>query len=173
MNLLLTLFATLSIGAGDIYRCRGADGVVRFEDQPCKGMASQKLANAGEDPSATRLELMRFLRDHKLSTGAPARAPDRPVARPRLTTSGPGNGPVSEAQLAVCSERFLKCAHGTGSVMDGCVARLPRCGPGVASNSCCPQACVSRYQRLRQQGHPLASAVRLALLDPDAYACAN
>lgn len=172
MNLLWTLVATLHLSAGDIYRCRGADGVVRFEDRPCKGLASQKLAGANEDPAASRLALMRFLRDHKLST-APAPGAGRASARPRTPPSGSGNGPVSEAQLAVCSERFLKCAHGTGAVMDGCIARLPRCGQGVAAHSCCPQACVSRYQRLRQQGHPLASAVRLALLDPEAYACAN
>lgn len=170
MNVLLSLLLATQLSAGDIYRCRGADGVVRFEDRPCKGVESQKLASAGEDPAATRLALTRFLRDHKLRSTTTATGTTRRIAaHPRIAP----NGPVSEAQLAVCSERFLKCAHGTGSVMDGCIARLPRCGPGVAANSCCPQACVARYQRLRQQGQPLASAVRLALLDPDAFACAN
>lgn len=169
MSLLLSLVLATALQAGDIYRCRGADGVVRFEDRPCKGVQSQKLASAGEDPSVTRLALMRFLRDHKLRGSAASGSTQRPRATPRIA---PG-APVSEAQLAVCSERFLRCAHGTGSVMDACIARLPRCAPGVAAGSCCPNACISRYQHLRQQGQPLAGAVRLALLDPEAFACAG
>jgi hypothetical protein len=76
---------------------------------------------------------------------------------------------VSEAQLAICSERFLHCAHGDAATMDRCVDRLPRCGS--ATGACCPQVCVDRYQGLRAAGQPLAASVRLALLDPDAPGC--
>lgn len=169
MSLLLPLLLAAAFQSGDIYRCRGADGVVRFEDRPCKGVESQKLARAGEDPAATRLALMRFLRDHKLHGSAATTNGQRRRPAPQIAAGAP----VSEAQLAVCSERFLRCAHGTGAVMDACIARLPRCAPGVAAGSCCPNACISRYQRLRRQGQALASAVRLALLDPDAFACAG
>lgn len=163
MSVLLALMLAWA-APGDIYRCRDAAGAERFQDRPCAGLSSERLAGGGEDSAASRLALQRWLRQ---------RAPvSRQAPRQAIPSRNFAGGPVSEAQLASCSERFLKCAHGTASIMDRCVANLPRCNRG-ASAQCCPQACISRYQELRRGGHPLASAVRLALLDPDAFACAG
>ena len=156
----------LSFGAsGDIYRCADANGALSYQDKPCSSGASARLATAGTDTAATQRALQQWLDQHR----------DRPTASPRSSAAAasvPMNfgGAVSEAQLAMCSERFLGCAHGEAQVMDACVARLPRCSAKIGSG-CCPQACVSRYQALRQAGNPLALSVKLALLDPDAPAC--
>ncbi|MGE4071161.1 MAG: hypothetical protein AB7E72_08295 [Lysobacterales bacterium] len=156
----------LSLGAsGDIYRCADSNGALSYQDKPCASGASARLAASGSDAAATQRALQQWLdqhRDRAAASPRPAAAP----ARVPLTFGGP----VSEAQLAMCSERFLGCAHGQAEVMDTCVARLPRCSAKVGSG-CCPQACVSRYQALRQAGKPLALSVKLALLDPDAPAC--
>lgn len=156
----------LSLGApGDIYRCADASGVLSYQDKPCSTGASARLATAGTDAAATQRALQQWLDQQRGSRAPTPRA--QPLPAPVPLTFG---GPISEAQLAVCSERFLGCAHGKAEIMDGCVARLPRCSASLGSG-CCPQACVSRYQALRQAGNPLALSVKLTLLDPDAPAC--
>lgn len=165
------LLLTLALGApGDIYRCTDAAGKVSFQDQPCLRGTSAQLARHGEDPATSERELRQWLDSYRGRTGqheAPA-ADDRS----RRNESRTIGGAVSEAQLAMCSERFLHCAHGDAATMDACVDRLPRCGSG-ASGPCCPQACVDRYQALRSDGQELAASVRLALLDPAAPACGS
>jgi hypothetical protein len=158
----------LSLGAsGDIYRCADANGTLSYQDKPCSSGASARLATAGGDASATQRALQQWLDQHRDRTAASP----RPSAAPASVPMNFG-GAISEAQLAMCSERFLGCAHGEAQVMDACVARLPRCSARVRSG-CCPQTCVSRYQDLRRAGNPLATSVKLALLDPQYPACAS
>ncbi len=163
------LFGAMAMLAnGDIYRCRNASGVLSYQDKPCPSGASARLATAGADQSVGALQRWLDAQDPRPARRAAANAYSAPAARAR----GPlvPGGPVSEAQLAGCSERFLACATGDAAIMDACVDRLPRCSAS-GSGACCPQACVSRYQVLRSDGHKLSSAVRLALLDPAAPNC--
>lgn len=162
----MLLIAVLA-APGDIYRCKNAAGAVSYQDQPCAGAATAPMIKAGNDSAASQLALQQWLDGYRQRSGTPGTKPT-PRALP-LPRSSDGAA-VSEAQLAMCSERFLGCAHGDAATMDRCVDRLPRCGAG-GGGSCCPQACIGRYQGLRQNGQPLASAVRLALLDPDAPGC--
>lgn len=166
----LVLIALALSAPGDIYRCTNAAGQVSFQDHPCSGGKAAHLASAGEDSAASQLALQQWLDAHRKSAGAAmppgAAVPSTPSGRLPL-----GAGLVSEAQLAACSERFLGCAQGDAGRMDACVNRLPRCSRHGA-DACCPQACISRYLALRQDGNPLAVSVRLALLDPYAPACA-
>lgn len=168
MLAMTTLWLTLALAApGEIYRCKDASGTLSYQDHPCARASSEtKLASAG-DSAASQRELQQWLDSYRRRSGGsiePSTTVRRPSAAPYT------GGAVSEAQLAVCSERFLHCAHGDEATMDRCVDGLPRCGDG-RGNACCPQVCVDRYQYLRQAGQPLASAVRLALLDPEAPAC--
>jgi hypothetical protein len=79
------------------------------------------------------------------------------------------NTPISEAALAICSERVLACAHDDRARMDTCIAAIPRCdGSGAA---CCPTECTSAYARERRSGTSAPDAVYLALLAPDAGGC--
>lgn len=161
------LLATALMAPGDIYRCKDASGAVSFQDQPCTGGESAHLARAGDDPADSERALRQWLDAYRGRNGDPASTPAPAAARPPRWQGG---GAISEAQLAMCSERFLHCASGDAAAMDACIARLPSCGSGAAG-ACCPRSCVARYQDLREAGHALASAVRLALLDPDAPAC--
>lgn len=156
---LFALVAALS-GSGEIYRC-SADGRVVYQDKPCPGSTSKGIKTDG-DPAKAQRELQRWLAEQRQR--APAQAP------PSATETRSAVD-VSEARLAVCSERFLGCASGDAVTMDACVAALPRCE--TSGGSCCPHACIARYQTLRREGLELASAVRLALLDPNAPACAT
>lgn len=164
------LFGAMTMLApGDIYRCKNASGALTYQDKPCASGASAKLVTAGKAKQSIGA-LQRWLdaQEPRSARSASTRAYSAPPSRAR----GPlvPGGPVSEAQLAGCSEQFLNCAHGDGPTMDACVQRLPRCSAS-GSGACCPQACISRYQALRVDGHKLSSAVRLALLDPAAPAC--
>lgn len=163
MMLSLLLVAGLWMAPGEIYRCTDAGGSVRFQDQPCAGGHSQRLAGGAADSAASQRALQRWLDAHSERPPAPAQPASTPVPA-RLP------GPVSEAQLAACSERFLQCAQGDAPAMDACIAALPRC-EGAAAAGCCPALCISRYQSLRGQGLPLAESVRLALVDRRAPAC--
>ena len=166
------LLLTLALGApGDIYRCSDAAGKVSYQDKPCVRGASAQLARHGEDPATSERELRQWLDRYRVrQAGSPTTAAARaPTPPDRASYVG---AVVSEAQLAMCSERFLDCAHGDDAAMDACVDRLPRCGSSGAA-PCCPQACVSRYQALRGDGQELATSVRLALLDPAAPACGS
>ena len=158
----------LLIGAlmapGDIYRCKDASGAVSFQDQPCDGGESAHLARAGDAPADSERALRQWLDAYRGRAAATPAAP----ARERAPRGMPGS--IGEAQLAMCSERFLHCASGDATAMDACIARLPAC-EGAGGGACCPRACVARYQDLRSAGHALAPAVRLALLDPAAPAC--
>lgn len=163
-----TMLTLLALAApGDIYRCQDAAGRVSYQDQPCVGASSARLAQSN-DSAASQLALQQWLdqqRGRRIAS-TPATTNASPGSRPLLH---PGSV-VSEAQLAGCSERFLHCANGDAQSMDRCISALPRCS-AQGAGPCCPQACISRYQSLRQNGSTLASAVRLALLDPDAPAC--
>ena len=163
------LSAMSLLATGDIYRCRTAGGAVSFQDKPCAGGASARLATRGEDSTKSLSALQRWL---DVQDPRPARGPksSSPPQSARVRVPLVPGGPVSEAQLAGCSERFLHCASGNAVTMDACVERLPRCS-ATGSGPCCPQACISRYQSLRGDGHKLSSAVRMALLDPQAPAC--
>ena len=149
-------------GSGEIHRCAADGGRIVFQDKPCPGGASKGIKTDG-DPAIAQRELQRWLAEQRERTPPVAPTPSGST-QPRDAVT------VTEARLAVCSERFLGCASGDAATMDACVAALPRCGP--SGGSCCPQACIARYQTLRQEGLALASAVRLALLDPSAPACA-
>lgn len=158
-----------ALGApGQIYRCQSATGAVSFQDQPCAGAASAAKVSAGDDSAASQRALQQWLDDYR--SRAPRAAHAATPSRIDRRAGGGVGGTVTEAQLAMCSERFLDCARGDGAAMDRCVDRLPRCGSSGAA-PCCPQACVARYQGLRADGQPMANAVRLALLDPAAPAC--
>lgn len=159
------LLAGALLAPGDIYRCKDATGAVSFQDQPCAGGESAHLARAGDDPADSERALRQWLDEYRgRSTTTPDASPAK-VAPPRWQ-----GGAIGEAQLAMCSERFLHCASGDAAAMDACIARLPACEAG-GGGACCPRSCVARYQDLREAGHALAPAVRLALLDPDAPAC--
>lgn len=163
---LATLVLILSLGAsGDIYRCADANGRLSYQDHPCSSGTSARLSAAGQDSAASQRALQQWLDQQR-----PQHGHSTSVAVSNSRPSLRFAGAISEAQLAICSERFLACAHGEAPVMDACVARLPRCSATLGSN-CCPQACVSRYQDLRVAGNSLATSVKLALLDPDAPAC--
>lgn len=165
------LLLSFALGApGDIYRCTDAAGKVSFQDKPCVRGSSAQLARHGDDPATSERELRQWLDSYRGHSGQPsALAVDNP---PRRNPSRYVGGTVTEAQLAMCSERFLRCAHGDAATMDACVDQLPRCG-SAAAGPCCPQACVDRYQALRSDGQELAASVRLALLDPAAPACGS
>jgi hypothetical protein len=169
MSILAALLLTVALAApGDIYRCPNAAGGLSYQDKPCAGSAAGNapMVAAGDDSAASQRALQQWLDGYRtrVATRAPTAAPTRAAYR------GGVSGAVSEAQLAMCSERFLDCASGNAAAMDRCIDRLPRCG-SAGGAPCCPQACVSRYQGLRQGGAELATSVRLALLDPDAPAC--
>lgn len=169
---LVSVLLAVAMGApGDIYRCSDAAGKVSFQDHPCVSGNSAQLARHGEDAATSERELRQWLDGYRkrqpLAQSRPAGGTGHAIARDPVAYSG---GAVTEAQLAVCSERFLDCAQGDAAAMDACVDRLPRCGAS-SSAPCCPQACVGRYQSLRGSGEELAASVRLALLDPSAPAC--
>ncbi|GMU42897.1 MAG: DUF4124 domain-containing protein [Xanthomonadales bacterium] len=145
------LLTGLFLASGDIYRCRDAAGKLSFQDQPCAGGQQTRLAGG-----ASERALRAWLDAQPGGSPPPAATSLRGVPRP---TSA-----IGEAQLAICSERFLHCASDDADAMDRCVAGLARSGG-------CPNACVARYQALRAEGHALAPAVRLTLLDPSAPAC--
>lgn len=159
------LLASALMAPGDIYRCKDARGAVSFQDQPCAGGESARLARSGDDPADSERDLRQWLDAYRGRTSESPRPSAPAVQAPRWQ-----GGAISEAQLAMCSERFLHCASGDAAAMDACIARLPNCDNGGAG-ACCPRACVARYQDLRDDGHALAPAVRLALLDPEAPAC--
>jgi hypothetical protein len=134
-------------GSGDIHRCRAADGSLAFQDRPCDVVATPPRA------------------------ASPSRQ-SRPAARQADMAAMPrAHAPADERLLAACSERFLHCADGNAQRMDACIASIAPCST-ARGGACCPSGCVDRYQSLRRSGEPLASAVRLALLDPDAPSCA-
>ena len=174
MDLILPLLLVLALGApGDIYRCSDAAGKVSFQDRPCAGGHSAQLARHGEDAASSERQLQQWLdryrrRQGAASTAQPGGGPDGQVRIPGRNSASA----VSEAQLAMCSERFLECAQADAAAMDACVDQLPRCSAEGAA-PCCPQACIGRYQSLRAEGEELASSVRLALLDPAAPACGS
>ncbi len=169
LSLLLLESALVCSAPGEIYRCRDASGALRFQDKPCAGVPSTRIAGGGTDTADSQRALRQWLDAQR---PAPAVAPStRRIESPARPITRSLGGAVSQAQLAMCSERFLHCANGDGPAMDACVGRLPRCA-GRQQGQCCPQACISRYQSLRLAGQPLAAAVRLALLNPNAPACA-
>lgn len=164
------LMLAIALGApGDIYRCTDTAGKVSFQDQPCVRGTSAQLARHGDDPATSERELRQWLDSYRGRQSGSQSPGAAPAQQDRSRYVG---GVVSEAQLAMCSERFLHCAQGDAAAMDACVDRLPRCGSS-ASAPCCPQACVDRYQSLRGDGQELATSVRLALLDPAAPACGS
>lgn len=162
------VFAAALGARGDIYRCVGSDGRARFQDQPCPGARSEKLASS---EAGDARELRVWLEKLRKSG---ARAVQPPVAADRLRGLPPRptlSAPPDERLLALCSQRFLDCANGDAAAMDACIARSARCASG-GGGACCPEACVTRYQGLRRAGAPMATAVRDALLDPEQPSCA-
>lgn len=168
MSLSLPMLMTvLALSArGDIYSCRNASGQVSYQDHPCAGAKSAPLAR-GEDEAASLRALQRALAQRRPRASTPLVS-----GQPYVGRGGYSVEFVSEAQLASCSQQFFHCARGNAVAMDACVDRLPRC-TASSHAGCCPQQCITRYQNLRQQGQGMAGAVRLALLDPDAPACAS
>jgi hypothetical protein len=158
------LLLTLAFAApGDLVRCVGADGQVRWQDRPCaRGERSDRLGDAGSsaDPEALRRRI------EALRGSAP---PPRPRAAPAVGAAPRPNVAISEAALAVCSERFLACAHHDRARMDACIAAIPRCAGG--GGACCPAACTTSYARERRGGAAPPDAVYLALLAPEAGGC--
>ncbi len=102
-------------------------------------------------------------------TAQARRSPD--VSRAARSTPIGQYGAPDERALAACSERFLHCSGSDAARMDSCIAAIAPCSSGRTS-SCCPATCVERYRSQRRSGESLASAVRLALLDPDLPSCA-
>lgn len=167
----LLLAAVASAAPQRIYQCTNARGESAYQDRPCDDASRQQLSEGGEQALRRWLEQQRAADVAKHSA---ARTPSRPAIEqaPRSTTSLPlaDRSAAEERLIASCSERFLNCARSDAAAMDACVASLPRCGQG--STGCCPAACIESYQSLRREGEGLASAVRLALLDPFAPSCA-
>ncbi|HRQ65094.1 MAG TPA: hypothetical protein PKZ76_09565 [Xanthomonadaceae bacterium] len=141
------LMAVALAGAGDIHRCRAADGSLAFQDRPCDVAATPPRASS------------------------PSRQSPPAERQPDLAATPRAHAPVDERLMAACSERFLHCADGNAQRMDACIASIAPCS-AARGGACCPSSCVDRYQSLRRKGEPLASAVRLALLDPHAPSCA-
>jgi hypothetical protein len=158
----LLLFAAVAAAPGDLIRCVGADGVVRWQDRPCaRGEQSDRVEGGTATPDTTslrrRIEALRGTAPPPLPRAA--RAPGY-----RGTPTA-----VPEAQLAVCSERFLACAHHDGARMDACIAGIPACARG--GGPCCPTACTAAYARERRAGTTPPDAVYLALVAPDGGGC--
>lgn len=158
----LVLLAALA-APGDLIRCVGADGQVRWQDRPCsRGERSDRIDSAVA--AADRESLRRRIEALRGSTPPPrTRAAPAPGAAPRPNTI------IGEAVLAACSERFLACAHQDRARMDACIAAIPRCGPG--GGACCPVACTASYARERRAGAPPPDAVYVALVAPDGGGC--
>ena len=168
--LILSLILAGAVSApGDIYRCVGPDGRARFQDAPCAGAAGKSAQKFEGGDSAT--DLRKWLQELKKRGGRPSPQPPVAADRTQAPAVPASMGPVNERLLARCSQRFLDCANGNAAAMDACIASSPRCAPGGGSGTCCPSACVGRYQSLRAIGAPMASAVRDALLDPNAPSC--
>lgn len=163
MSIAALLLALALAAPGDLVRCVGADGQVRWQDRPCaRGERSDRLgdarATANPDDLRRRIEALRG--------SAP---PPRPRAAPPAAPATRATAAIGEAALAICSERFLACAHHDRARMDACIAAIPRCaGDGGA---CCPTACTTSYARERRAGAAPSDAVYLALLAPDAGGC--
>lgn len=168
----------LAVGTapGDIYRCVGADGKAKFQDKPCAGQPATATKAPGKGRASEQRELRQWLRQlrgetsHTASTPAPARsgrAATPADAKPWIAPQGP----VDEALLSSCSERFLSCADGNEASMDRCVNTIAECS-GQRRSGCCPAACTARYAELRRGGASMASAVRDALLDGSRPSCA-
>ncbi len=152
--------------SGAMYRCTDAAGAVAFQDRPCESARGEDRIEGGEPALRRWLESQRGAPARPTARGAtsaglgPARSPSTPAGRAELAAI-PAPVSVSERRLAICSERFLACAHGDSLRMDRCVAQLPRCGGGSAA--CCPASCLDRYAELRSAGNALADAVSGAL----------
>jgi hypothetical protein len=158
----LWLLALMLSAPGDLIRCVGADGQVRWQDRACPaGERSDRVAgpDTATDPQSLRRRI------EALRGSAPRPTPQRAQvgAPPRANT------PISEAALAVCSERVLACAHQDRARMDACVAAIPRCDR--SGTPCCPTECTSAYARERRAGSSAPDAVYLALLAADAGGC--
>jgi hypothetical protein len=168
----LLLAAVSSAAPQRIYQCRDARGATAYQDRPCDDASRQQLSEGGEQALRRWLEQQRAADVTKrgaartASRPATARAPRDYSEMPLLAD----RTAAEERLIASCSERFLNCARSDAAAMDACVASLPRCGHRSAG--CCPAACIESYQGLRREGEGLASAVRLALLDPFAPSCA-
>jgi hypothetical protein len=132
------------------------------------GRAQDKLA-AGDDPRALREWLSQYRQPAGRRTATmappagpvPSAAPSVAYAAPRERVGSPR--PLTEHELAVCSERFFVCADGDGGRMDNCVAHMAQCGVGSGS-ACCPSETLACYRDLRASGSTPAQAVRGALL---------
>lgn len=155
------LLAALAAAPGDLIRCVGADGVVRWQDKPCaRGERSDRVASQASATDAAALR--RRIEALRGTTPPPLPRAARP---PGYRASAIA---VPEAQLATCSERFLACAHHDSVRMDACIAGIPACGTGA----CCPTTCTAAYARERQAGTSPPDAVYLALVAPDGGGCA-
>ena len=151
---------------GAMYRCTDAAGAVAFQDRPCESARGEDRIAGGEQALRRWLEAQRGdSPPTPARAGPPARAEAGRggAAAPRPADVAAASAPAgaSERRLAICSERFLACAHGDPVRMDRCVASLPRCGGG--STACCPARCLDRYAELRGAGSALADAVHGAL----------
>ncbi len=155
------LVSAALVAPGQIYKCAAADGSARFQDKPCAGQEGTKL-DADGDAAQLRQWLQQFPKESRSQPAAKRSASSRPAADFSV---------VSEAQLAVCSEKFLACASGNANKMDACIAALPRCSAS-RSQGCCPASCISAYQGLRRNGSKLSAAVRNALMAPGRPSCA-
>lgn len=172
---LATLFAAaLATAPGELIRCVAADGSVRWQDRPCaRDERSDTVVTAKDgtlDTEALR-QRIEALRGARAPSGAPARGGTAPAASreaPVLSYAGGPNAVIGEHALAVCSERFLACAHHDHARMDACIAAIPRCGAG---GPCCPPPCTAAYARERRAGTAPPDAVYVALLAPDAGGC--
>lgn len=155
------LLALAFAAPGDLIRCVGADGQVRWQDRPCaRGERGDKVGDAttGADLESLRRRIVALR-----GSAPPPRRSAPPGARPRA------NAAIGETALATCSERFLACAHHDRARMDACIAAIPRCASG--GDACCPSECTASYARERRAGAAPPDAVYLALLAPDAGGC--
>jgi hypothetical protein len=172
-----TLFAAaLATAPGDLIRCVARDGSVRWQDTPCARdersdtVVTAKDGTLDTEALRSRIEALRGS-GGRSATGSSTtlRAPRAASASaPPIASEGGPNTPIGEQALAVCSERFLACAHHDHARMDACIAAIPRCGSG---GPCCPPPCTAAYARERRAGTPPPDAVYVALLAPDAGGC--
>lgn len=169
----LMLALPSSATAQQIYRCPDPSGSLRFQDSPCEG--GQRMPGSEDGRAVDELALRDWLDSLR---GGPPPVPAEPAVRSdaavgserslRIEVGQPGG--VSQTELAICSEQMLLCARGGMAAMEACILALPDCQPGGLPG-CCPRACVERFAAWREAGADLGSAVRLALLDPEAPAC--
>lgn len=89
--LLLLVVISGPVAAGTVYKCRGADGQLSYQDAPCAKTQQQTLQ----------------LPDYQAAPSPPANAPSEPADTPPVT----GEAPVSSPTPVVPLTQLYRCMH--------------------------------------------------------------